>query len=87
MGNLKKILEKEEWVENVKIVDSSLLLSVKHGEEKIPHIIEIAQSTGIKITSIDLHKPTLDDVFLYYTGRRIREQETERTIAARFRRH
>jgi len=87
MRNLKKILEKEEWVENVKIVDSSLLLSVKHGEEKIPHIIEIAQSTGIKITSIDLHKPTLDDVFLYYTGRRIREQETERTIAARFRRH
>ena len=85
IGNLKKILEKEEWVGNVKIVDSSLFLSVRHGEKKIPEIIEIAQSNNIKITSIELHKPTLDDVFLYYTGRRIREQEVEGFIPPRFR--
>jgi len=86
IDSLKKILEKEEWVENIKIVDSSLFLSVRHGEEKIPNIIEIAQSTNIKITSIELHKPTLDDVFLYYTGRRIREQEAEGFVPPGFRR-
>jgi ABC-2 type transport system ATP-binding protein len=75
---LEQRLEKEDWVENIKIVNSSLILSVKIGEKKIPQIIEIAQSSNIKIESISIHKPTLDDVFLHYTGRRIREEEPEK---------
>ena len=45
--------------------------------EKIPVVIEIAQSQGIRIKSISLRKPTLDDVFLYFTGRTMRDEEPE----------
>ncbi|MCX6768358.1 MAG: ATP-binding cassette domain-containing protein [Candidatus Micrarchaeota archaeon] len=55
--------------------DGSLTLYVEHGEKKIPKIVELASKHGIHISSVVLHKPTLDDVFLHYTGKTIREEE------------
>jgi ABC-2 type transport system ATP-binding protein len=50
-------------------------MGVEKGDEKIPLIIEISQKEKIKIKSISVRKPTLDDVFLDFTGRTIRSQE------------
>lgn len=77
MDKLINRLEKESWIENTKKYDSFLTLGVKKGEEKIPIIIEIAQTLDIKIKSISVRKPTLDDVFLSFTGRTIRDEEAE----------
>ena len=68
-------LKSESWIKNTKQYDSNLSLGVEKGEEKIPIIIEIAQSLKEKIKSISVRKPTLDDVFLSYTGRTIRDNE------------
>lgn len=70
-------IQKEPWINNVKIHDNFLTLGVEKGEEKIPDIIEIARSLGLKIKSISVRKPTLDDVFLSYTGKNIRNEEPE----------
>jgi ABC-2 type transport system ATP-binding protein len=35
--------------------------------------MEVAKSAGIEIKSVNLRKPSLEDVFLHFTGRRIRE--------------
>ena len=77
MDKLINRLEKESWIENTKKYDSFLTLGVKKGEEKIPVVIEIAQTLDIKIKSISVRKPTLDDVFLSFTGRTIRNEEAE----------
>jgi len=74
---LTKRLEIEKWIINIKQYDSYLTLGVKKGEEKIPSIFEIAQKLDVKISSISLRKPTLDDVFLHFTGRTMRDQEPE----------
>ena len=76
LDKLVKILKKESWVKKAKQHDSFLTIGVERGEEKIPKIFEIAQSQDIKIKSISVGIPTLDDVFLYFTGRSIRDQET-----------
>jgi ABC-2 type transport system ATP-binding protein len=68
-------LEKEPWIKNIKQYDSFITLGVEKGEEKIPVIIEIGQKQNIRIKSISVRKPTLDDVFLHFTGRTIRDQE------------
>ena len=88
IGELKKQLESESWVRSVKQHDSFLTLGVQKGEEKIPGIFDIAQSLKVKIKSISVRKPTLDDVFLYYTGRTMRDQEPESPMKefARFQR-
>jgi len=75
MSKLVTRLKKESWIKKVKQHDSSLTLGVERGDEKIPIIIEIAQSLNIKIKSISVRKPTLDDVFLSYTGRTMRDDE------------
>jgi len=74
---LQQRLEKESWVSNITPHDSFLTVGVERGEEKIPSIFDIARTINIRISSIDVRKPTLDDVFLHYTGRRMREQNTE----------
>jgi len=75
LETLTKRLKKKSWINNIKQHDSFLTLGVKKGEEKIPKIIEIAQSLKLRITSISVRKPTLDDVFLHFTGRTMRDQE------------
>ena len=52
-------------------------LSVESGEKKIPMLIEFAQSQGIKIRGVELHKPSLEDVFLRFTGTTIRERNEQ----------
>ena len=74
-------LQKDEsWIKNIKQHDTFLTLGVKKGEEKIPVIFEIARNLNIKIKSISVRKPTLDDVFLHFTGRTMRDQEERNTV-------
>jgi len=80
MAKLVKRLDEESWISNVERHDSFVTLGAEKGEEKIPVIIEIAQSLNIRIKSISVRKPTLDDVFLHFTGRTMRDQETANTI-------
>jgi ABC-2 type transport system ATP-binding protein len=83
----EKQLNKESWVTSVTKKEKGLRLSVEKGEEKIPHLIEIAGSHKVTITSINLRKPTLDDVFLHYTGREMRDQDAENPMKMAARMH
>lgn len=90
MGKLVDLFEKEEWIENIKKHDGFLTLGVEKGDQKIPMIIDLAHENDIKIKSITVRKPTLDDVFLSYTGRTIRDQDgstnAKQKVPPRFRR-
>jgi ABC-2 type transport system ATP-binding protein len=74
---LQKRLEQESWISKISPHASFLTLGVEHGEEKIPAIFDIARTVNVTISSVDVRRPTLDDVFLYYTGRSMREQDHE----------
>ena len=56
---------------------------VKDGEEAIPHITDSFRSNGIRIESISVSKPTLDDVFMKYANRRLDGDAEEATIPVR----
>ncbi len=51
-----------------------LNLLVDNASQRLPELIKIVDRSGIEIDSVQMHKPTLDDVFLSVTGRRIREE-------------
>jgi len=61
-----------------------LSFEIANGEEFIPSFIK---EFGIKILSISLRRPTLDDVFLKLTGRELREEEVKDTFKAMVRQH
>jgi ABC-2 type transport system ATP-binding protein len=52
-----------------------LNLLVDNGGHRIPEIVKLADDTKVVLESVELRKPTLDDVFLSVTGRNIREEE------------
>jgi len=57
--------------------DGTVRLTVPDAEKLIPRLIEIATEIGVQVNSVSVHKPTLNDVFLHYTGREIRADEPE----------
>ena len=69
------ILTKIEFIKRIKLHDNFLFLSVENGEIMIPRILRLAHEEGVLVHSVSLRKPTLEDVFLTFTGRTIREQE------------
>ncbi|RMW37238.1 MAG: ATP-binding cassette domain-containing protein [Nitrosopumilus sp.] len=68
-------LKKIESVNKINEDGSKLILFVSNGTEVIPKIFQISSDIGIKITSISLTQPTLDDVFISYTGHEIRDDD------------
>ena len=52
-----------------------LNLLVDNGGHRIPEIVKLAEQAGVTLESVELHKPSLDDVFLSVTGRNIRDDE------------
>jgi len=53
--------------------DGELRLNVDAGDTAIPQIMRALSEAGIPLATIELHRPTLDDVFLTKTGRSLRE--------------
>ncbi len=51
-------------------------LLVSNGERLIPDLMESLKTKGIEVEAVSLKKPTLDDVFLKYTGIRIEASES-----------
>ncbi len=51
-------------------------LVVSNGETLIPQLLDNLKARGVQVESVSLKKPTLDDVFLKYTGTRIEEGDT-----------
>ena len=43
-----------------------------------PGCCATSTARGIELDSIEVHRPTLDDVFLTLTGRSLRDAETEK---------
>lgn len=80
--SLEKALKKMKCVRKMKCVKEmhketgSLLLTVARGEKMIPELIEMAKKNKVRVNSVNLRKPSLEDVFLHFTGKTIRDLES-----------
>ncbi|MBW6470777.1 MAG: DUF4162 domain-containing protein, partial [Methanosarcinaceae archaeon] len=59
-------------------------ITVPSGERAIPQFLTAASEKNFPIESVNLRKPTLDDVFLYHTGRAIRQSNVDEMDRMRF---
>jgi ABC-2 type transport system ATP-binding protein len=74
-GKFSDTISKIESIKRMDLHDNFLYLSVENGETMIPQIMRLAHKEGVFVQSVSLRKPTLEDVFLHFTGKTIREQE------------
>jgi len=54
-----------------------VLLEVEHGAADIPRVVRALDEAGIGVESLELVRPTLDDVFVAKTGYHLEEEESE----------
>ncbi len=87
--DIKAIEEiKSRYQIEARVDDGGLVFSVKNGDEFLPKFV---QGLETNILSVNLRRPSLDDVFLKLTGRDLRDEESKdyKSIAHhhRMRRH
>ena len=68
-----KLLGAQTFVREAGIEDGMVRLFVEKGEEAVPLVLRLLDANGLAPSTISLHRPSLDDVFLKKTGRSLRE--------------
>ena len=68
----------DEWsglpgVKSVTLDTNTAALLVEDSDQALPHLFEAAARDHLKITSVTVHEPNLETVFLHLTGRALRE--------------
>ena len=66
-------LEALPFVSKVTEGDDSLALTLDHAEQRVSDLVDAVRGAGSELKSLQLRQPTLEDVFLHYTGRKMRE--------------
>ncbi|MFB3765400.1 MAG: ATP-binding cassette domain-containing protein [Methanotrichaceae archaeon] len=74
-----RILKDIDSVLDAKNSSKGVVVTIKaDGSHCLPIIMSELKDSGIEIKSVNLKKPTLDDVFVHYTGRELREGGAEK---------
>jgi ABC-2 type transport system ATP-binding protein len=68
-------VERLEGAHEVSIVEETVRFRVPRGDVALPELLRALDAAGIAMTSMQVHRPTLDDVFLTLTGRTLRDAE------------
>ncbi|WP_033340759.1 daunorubicin resistance protein DrrA family ABC transporter ATP-binding protein [Catenuloplanes japonicus] len=68
-----KLLDGAAYVSSIEQTAGGLRLYVDAGGTAIPQIMRALDGAGLTLGTIELHRPSLDDVFLEKTGRSLRE--------------
>jgi len=76
--DISDLVRKVENVKEVKNEDGSYRIKAEYGEVTAPFIIEALRNKGYTVTKLSMTEPTLNDVYLEYTGRSMRDVEESR---------
>ena len=69
-------LKKIKFIKKIKTDDSKITIFASNGTKVIPLVFKISSELDVKISSLSLTQPTLDDVFISYTGHEIRDADS-----------
>lgn len=82
LGSLSEdIIEKARalpFVHKIIVEDDYIRISVDNGARNLPMLIDEVRSAGGTVLSATVHEQSLEDVFIHYTGKTIREEEAKR---------
>jgi ABC-2 type transport system ATP-binding protein len=76
--DITDLVSKIEHVKEVKRENGSYRVKSENGEITAPLIIEALRKKGYMVTKLSLTKPTLNEVYLQYTGKSMRDAEESR---------
>jgi len=69
-------LEKIQSISKITSDDDKITLFAPSGSDTIAEVFQLSSNLDIKIDTLSLKQPTLDDVFISYTGHEIRDEDS-----------
>lgn len=63
-----------KYVQSVNSTNGLIQIGVDSGNRRLVELIELANKSNYSIEDVSVSKPSLDDVFLKYTGRQLRDK-------------
>ncbi len=76
-GDFTYAMHEDPEVKDVVWQNDKLHVYVDNGGSAVPKLVHLAEEKGLTIKSLSLSQPSLDDVFLKYTGTTLDEAEEE----------
>jgi ABC-2 type transport system ATP-binding protein len=76
--DITELISKLEHVKEVRKENDGYIIKTASGEATAPLIIEALRKNGHVVTKLSLAKPSLNDVYLQYTGKSMRDAEESR---------
>jgi len=76
-----ELLGTVQGVTRIVNADHGLVVYAQNANHILPEIVRMFNESGIQLDSINLSSPSLDDVFLQRTGRRIRQEELSKSTS------
>lgn len=73
--NIGAALKKLPFVHKLYVEENNLRVYVDRGAENLPIMMQTITTAGGRINSVSIHEQSLEDVFIHYTGKSIREEE------------
>ncbi len=74
-----EVLRAEPYVRDLAIEGGNRIsVSTHDGARAIPRLVDCVEGIGRKVVSMNLHAVTLEDVFIHFTGRTLRESAARR---------
>jgi ABC-2 type transport system ATP-binding protein len=67
------LVKDQDFVREARLENGSVHLYVDRGEVAMPAILRLLDAARLQLMTVELHRPSLDDVFLRQTGRSLRE--------------
>jgi ABC-2 type transport system ATP-binding protein len=71
----KEVLQGIQGIGEIVVGEEGLTVYAMNASTLVPAIVRAFDASGLKLSSISLSRPSLDDVFLKHTGHRIRTEE------------
>ncbi|SCY22259.1 ATP-binding cassette domain-containing protein [Alkaliphilus peptidifermentans] len=70
-AHIKNILQEQQGVKEVEVKGREVMLQVSNGSTILPNILQLIQSLSVEVLSVEVIPPSLDVVYLKYTGKSI----------------
>ncbi len=66
------------FVHKIQMEDNIMRVYVDNGAQNLPSLMEQVKESGETISSVTIHRQSLEDVFIHYTGKSIRDEEAKK---------
>ena len=66
------------FIHNTEIAGQELRIHVDNGAQCLISLLDTLRASEVKILSVTVHEQSLEDVFIHYTGKSIREKEARK---------